>query len=83
MKTEAENNRDFQVGDKVKKTIYVSYSQPSQIRVQHEEFVYGKVIFIHDDYAYVKYQGITMEGDERISDLSHVSKAEWNATSKL
>lgn len=38
----------FQIGDKVKKTIYVGYQFPGEKHFQQEESVYGKII----DYFY-------------------------------
>jgi hypothetical protein len=68
----------FQVGDKVKKTIYVGYQFPGKDHFQTEQDIYGKILEIHDEYAYVKYKCHTMEGNEKLADLCLVSNAEWN-----
>jgi hypothetical protein len=72
----------FQIGDKVKKQIFVGYLFSGKARIQQIEFAYGKIIYVEGDHAYVKYKNYKGSNSENTSDLIHVSKHEWDAAFK-
>jgi len=78
-----DSNRQFQIEDRVKKQIFVGYTFLGKQRFEVEEFLYGKIVYIENNYASIKYRHNRDLEMERLSDLIHVSDNEWKYFSNL
>ncbi|QJD98516.1 hypothetical protein HH214_21405 (plasmid) [Mucilaginibacter robiniae] len=69
--------KDFNIGDKVKKQVFIGYMLPGKPREQYEDYIYGEIIFIENGYASVRFKNPRVTEREMFSNLILVSEEEW------
>jgi len=70
-------SNEFQIGDRVKKQVFVRYTATDNTQVIKEDFRYGTIIYVENGYASVRYKRKQQGAMEMFSDLTKVSEREW------